>query len=343
MTTNPLNDYFRKPEVSVRLPAGTWYHNGEVDFNMSGEVDVYSMLPADEIMLTNPDALVTGTAISEILKSCVPAVKRPEDLYYPDVNALLLAIQKATYGSKLTQGAICPKCAEKRQEIVFKRIVELCDERKLLLDKLTQEQANDIRNQAIEDTKDKIGVLERDNKLRLRPIEGQFAYDDLVAMTTYLPKEKTVQIKDLTIYCAPYRCSDRVNFANMNIRQTKIKEMYEQIRSKGSDEIDRDYVDTVSNTLEQYKLVNRQVIELVAGGVLKIVLPTGEEVEDRGFITEFLQNTSVTDLNAVRSTIEELTYTGVPSKLGFDCPCCGEHWEETFNGFNPADFFGISS
>ena len=81
MTTNPLNDYFRKPEVSVRLPAGTWYHNGEVDFNMSGEVDVYSMLPADEIMLTNPDALVTGTAIAEILKSCVPAVKRPEDLY----------------------------------------------------------------------------------------------------------------------------------------------------------------------------------------------------------------------------------------------------------------------
>ena len=343
MTTNPLNDYFRKPEVSVRLPAGTWYHNGEVEFNMSGEVDVFSMLPADEIMLTNPDALVTGTAISEILKSCVPAVKRPEDLFYPDVNALLLAIQKATYGTKITQGGICPKCAQKRQEIVFKRIVELCDERKLLLDNLTQEQANEIRNQAVEDTKDEIGGLEREGKLRLRPIEATFLYDELVGMTTYLPTEKVVQIRDLKVYCAPYRCSDRVNFANMNIRQNKIKEMYEQIRAKGSDEIDHDYVETVSQTLEQYKLVNRQVIELVAGGVLKIVLPTGEEVSDRKYITEFMQNTSVTDLNAIRNAVEELTCTGVPSKLDFECPACGNQWKETFNGFNPSDFFGISS
>lgn len=343
MSVNPLNDYFRKPEVSVRLPAGAWYKDGEVEFNMSGEVDVYSMLPADEIMLTNPDALVTGSAISEILKSCVPAVKRPEDLFYPDVNALLLAIQKATYGTKITQGAICPKCIEKRQEIVFKRIVEICDERKLLLDNLTQEQANEIRNKAVEDTKEEIGRLEREGKLRLRPIEMTFLYDELVGMTTYLPSEKVVTIKDLKVYCSPYRCSDRVNFANMNIRQNKIKEMYEQIRTKGSEEIDRDYVDAVSQTLEQYKLVNKQVVELVSGGVLKIVLPTGEEVSDRTFIAEFMQNSSVTDLNAIRTAIEELTYTGVPSKLDFVCPACGHQWKEAFNGFNPSDFFGISS
>lgn len=343
MTANPLNDYFRKPEVSIRLPAGSWYEDGEVKFNTAGEIDVYSMLPADEIMLSNPDALVTGSAIAEIFKSCAPAVKNSDRLFYPDVNAILLAIQKATYGSKITQAAMCPKCGEKRQEIVFNKIVDICTERKWNIDELTPEQASEVRALGIEQTRDKLGEMERNKEIMLKPVKMEWGYDDLVGAMTFLPSEQIVKIKDLEVYCAPYRCGDRVNFANMNIAQNRIKKLYEEIRGKGVDGIDRDYIETVQRTLDNYKQVNVEVIKLISKCILKIVLPTGEIVSDRGFIEEFMLNTSVTELNAVRDAVDALTNMGVPHTLKFDCPCCGHKWEERFNGFNPTDFFGISS
>lgn len=73
--TNPLSDYFRKPETTVVLPAGKWYAFGDIEFVNGNEVPVYSMLPAEEIMMINPEALVSGVAIIEILKSCCPSVK----------------------------------------------------------------------------------------------------------------------------------------------------------------------------------------------------------------------------------------------------------------------------
>ena len=58
--TNPLSDYFRKPETTVVLPAGKWYAFGDIEFVNGNEVPVYSMLPAEEIMMINPEALVSA-------------------------------------------------------------------------------------------------------------------------------------------------------------------------------------------------------------------------------------------------------------------------------------------
>lgn len=117
--TNPLSDYFRKPETTVVLPAGKWYAFGDIEFVNGNEVPVYSMLPAEEIMMINPEALVSGVAIIEILKSCCPSVKNPSKLFYPDVNALLLGIHRATYGSKITQGSYCPHCIETKTKLFW--------------------------------------------------------------------------------------------------------------------------------------------------------------------------------------------------------------------------------
>ena len=95
-SSNPLMQFARRPELSVKLPSnGNWYEEGFIDYTMSGEVEVYPMLPKDELALMNPDGLLSGQSNVSLIKSCVPAVKNPEKLLYPDLNVLLLAILKA--------------------------------------------------------------------------------------------------------------------------------------------------------------------------------------------------------------------------------------------------------
>ena len=115
MNVNPLMDFARKTECSVKLPSqGLWYDEDAIEFNAIGEVDIMPMLPNDEMKIVNPETLISGDAIISVIKSCCPGIKKPEELYYPDVNVLLLGIKKATYGDELIQNSVCPKCWEKK-------------------------------------------------------------------------------------------------------------------------------------------------------------------------------------------------------------------------------------
>ena len=110
-TSNPLAGYFRKPGVQVKLPSnGAFMPKGSVDFTMTGEVPVYPMRGSDELLLKSPDALMSGYAIEELLKSCVPAIKLPRLVSSPDLDVLLLAIRAATYGEVISIAPICPAC-----------------------------------------------------------------------------------------------------------------------------------------------------------------------------------------------------------------------------------------
>lgn len=114
MTNNPLKQYFRSAELYTKLPSGTHYYTGDVvDFNDDGEVGVSPMTAKDEVLLKNPDALLNGQAISQVISSCVPAVKKAEQLLAVDVEALMVAIRHASYGDEIELDAECPKCKHK--------------------------------------------------------------------------------------------------------------------------------------------------------------------------------------------------------------------------------------
>ena len=118
MSNNPLMQFARRPELSVRLASNPcWYNTGFIEYTMNGEVEVYPMLPKDELSLYNPDALLSGQAMVGLIKSCCPSVLNPEKLYFPDANILLLAIKKATYGNEHKQSHRCPECYRKMEEI----------------------------------------------------------------------------------------------------------------------------------------------------------------------------------------------------------------------------------
>lgn len=113
---NPLASYFRLPGLSVPLPTqGVFFPAGGVELDENGEVSVYPMKAADELLLSSPDALMNNTAIINLISSCVPQIKAPAMVSSPDLDVLLLAIRVASAGEDMDSEAVCPKCNETTQ------------------------------------------------------------------------------------------------------------------------------------------------------------------------------------------------------------------------------------
>ena len=110
MNTNPLRQYFRRPAVYLKLPSnGVGYSPESITIPENGELPVFPMTAIDEITSKTPDALFNGSAVCEIIKSCVPDIKDPWTVQGNDLDAILIAI-KAASGDQLTIGSTCPQC-----------------------------------------------------------------------------------------------------------------------------------------------------------------------------------------------------------------------------------------
>ena len=108
---NPLKGFFRQYKLYIRLPSGTkYYEPGVVNFTESGEVGILPMTGQDEIILKNPDALLNGEALCEVIRSCAPAVSDPRKLLTNDIDAIITAIRYATFNDSLETDVVCPAC-----------------------------------------------------------------------------------------------------------------------------------------------------------------------------------------------------------------------------------------
>ncbi len=111
---NPLKGYFRQYKLFLKLPSGTsYYAPNVVKFTDTGEIGIMPMTGKDELILKNPDALLNGEALTEVIKSCVPEVNDPRALLTNDIDALITAIRYATYNDALETELACPKCDHK--------------------------------------------------------------------------------------------------------------------------------------------------------------------------------------------------------------------------------------
>lgn len=103
-TTNPLVAKLRLLDgVTVRLPSrGLLYETGVLDENVvGGEVRVFPMTTRDEILMRSPDGLFGGTTIQQIFSRCVPDVKKPLELFFNDVDFLIVALRQVSYGDEM--------------------------------------------------------------------------------------------------------------------------------------------------------------------------------------------------------------------------------------------------
>lgn len=107
---NPLQQYFRQIKLYIKLPSGTSYYTPDIVEFTNGEVGIMPMTGKDELLLKNPDALLNGESIINIITSCVPGIKNPRMLLTNDIDAIITAIRFATYNDSLEMTMNCPEC-----------------------------------------------------------------------------------------------------------------------------------------------------------------------------------------------------------------------------------------
>lgn len=113
MSDNPLKQYFRRPAVYIRLPSnGHGYPEGAIDMPENNELPIYPMTAIDEITSRTPDSLFNGSAVVDLISSCVPNIKNPWAVTNIDLDPILIAIRAATFGTLMEVDTTCPNCEE---------------------------------------------------------------------------------------------------------------------------------------------------------------------------------------------------------------------------------------
>ena len=118
---NPLIARVRIPGQRFTLPSGgLFYKNGELDDSVTnGEVEVQPITMTDDLVLKNPDKLLNGDGITEVIARCVPQIKKPWDLLHKDVDFLVVALRIVSYGEHVEVSHVhdtCPVTYEKDGE-----------------------------------------------------------------------------------------------------------------------------------------------------------------------------------------------------------------------------------
>ena len=113
MSNNPLSNYFRQPSIYLKLPSnGNFYPENTLDMPPNNELPIYPMTAIDEITYRTPDALYNGTAVMNVIKSCVPNILDPWIIPAVDFDAILASIRIASYGHSMEIDTTCPACKE---------------------------------------------------------------------------------------------------------------------------------------------------------------------------------------------------------------------------------------
>lgn len=308
---NPLMEFMRKPELCVKLPSnGNWYEDGLINYTLGGEVEVFPMLPKDELLMMNPDSLLNGQANISLLKSCVPSIKDPSKLLYPDANVLFLAIQKATYGNTLTMSVKCPKCYDKA---------------------LTM------------NSKEEIEEAEKNGEIMTHLQDVDFDISQILQSITFMDKEYVEVLENgLKVYLQPNTLGDKMEYGLMSFNQEKIVKAYKDYSYEESleNEEKRKIMDELTKC---YMKINDIGNKIITKCIQKIQLPDETFVTDERYIYEFVTQTKSSIINHLHEKIKKINDIGLPTALTYNCQCCGHEWEEKMFGFNQVDFFGQGS
>lgn len=107
---NPLAKHLRQPKIYIKLPSGGEYWPGKsLEKTENGEYPVYAMTAKDEITFKTPDALLNGQATVDVIQSCIPSIKDAWQTPSIDIDTILIAIRRASYGEKMAMTANVPK------------------------------------------------------------------------------------------------------------------------------------------------------------------------------------------------------------------------------------------
>lgn len=123
-SSNPLKQYFRQPSVYLRLPSeGNFWPKGTINMPPNKELPVLPMTAIDEITYRTPDALFNGSAVVNVIQSCIPNIKDAWSAPGTDLNSMLVAIRIASYGHDMEINSQCPACSNEDEYTIDLRLV----------------------------------------------------------------------------------------------------------------------------------------------------------------------------------------------------------------------------
>ena len=124
MQNNPLRKYFRQPAIFIKLPSdGNFYEPGSLDMPPNRELPVYPMTAMDEITYRTADALFNGTAVVDVVQSCVPNIKNAWKMPSIDLDTILIGIRIASLGHEMEFESTCPHCNHENSFALDLRVV----------------------------------------------------------------------------------------------------------------------------------------------------------------------------------------------------------------------------
>ena len=307
MNDNPLLKYARRSNLTVKLASSPqWYPEGFIQYTLNGEVEVYPMLPKDELMLLNPDALLSGQAIIDLIKSCCPSILDPGKLFYPDVNILLMAIKRATYGNIHKQQYHCSKCKEKLKTM----------------------------------TKEDIVKEEKEKKIMAHEEELELNMDEILQNINPLKDEYKEKIDQLIFYFQPIKLKDKEYFSLISNRRDKLLRFYIDML-KRTEDITNEEKNKIISEIEkiQVEIIDSN-INIVAECIQKIELPDNSYIDDKNKIIQYLQNCETSTSEKINDIIRNINECGISQTINVKCDYCGNEEEIPLVGFNQSDFFG---
>ena len=98
---NPLAQYYRKPGTYIELPSAGRYYKVAPKMSDTGELAVYPMTAKDELALKNPDSLLNGEALKQVIASVCPDIADVSEIPAPDIDAILVAMRMTSYGDDM--------------------------------------------------------------------------------------------------------------------------------------------------------------------------------------------------------------------------------------------------
>lgn len=108
---NPLRKFFRQPSIYIKLPSGgEFYPQGTVEMPPNRELPVFPMTAMDEITYRTADALFNGSAVVNVIESCVPNIKNAWKIPALDIDTILVGIRIASFGHEMEFESVCPFC-----------------------------------------------------------------------------------------------------------------------------------------------------------------------------------------------------------------------------------------
>lgn len=108
---NPLSKYTKVEVLYTKLVTNNIIkYPKNVLTNEGIECGICARSARDELMFNNPDALMNGEAVSNVIENCVPNVLNAKKLYIPDVEMLLIGIKLATKETEYQIEVDCPNC-----------------------------------------------------------------------------------------------------------------------------------------------------------------------------------------------------------------------------------------